>query len=217
MTTTWTIAIDWDRNGNYTDIYDDVTNRVMSANWFLGMRQPYQEIADNSTLTLVLNNEDRRYSPEYSGSPINGKVVPFRPVRIQSDDGEDVRTHWTGWVESIQPAVNKHGERVVQIVATGAMQFLKATETHIELQENKRTDEIVAALVGEVVFPPSLAGAWVLGRKGNSELGSSTYLANTSGYFSPDPENEADKLKWGRVTLKLAADNWVRQGGLSNV
>jgi hypothetical protein len=164
-------------------------------------------MADNSTLTLILNNEDKRYSPEYSGSPLNGKVIPFRPVRIQSDDGEDIRTHWQGWVESIQPAVNQHGERIVQIVATGAMQFLKATETHIELQENKRTDEIVAALVKEVVFPPSLANAWVLGRVGNSELGVTTYLANTSGFLSPDPEDSADQLKWGRVTLRMAGDN----------
>jgi hypothetical protein len=31
MPTTWTIAIDWDRNNNYTGTYDDVTNRVISA------------------------------------------------------------------------------------------------------------------------------------------------------------------------------------------
>lgn len=96
MTTTWTIAIDWDRNGNFTDTYDNVTSRVISANWFLGMRQAYQEMADNSTLTLVLDNVDKRYSPEYSGSPLTGKVVPFRPVRIQSDDGAAVRTHRQG-------------------------------------------------------------------------------------------------------------------------
>jgi hypothetical protein len=75
MPTTWTIAIDWDRDGDYTDTYDDVTDRVMSADWFLGMRQPYQETEDGSQLTLVLNNTDRRFSPEYSSSPLNGKVV----------------------------------------------------------------------------------------------------------------------------------------------
>src|SRR5690606_26942221 len=66
-------------------------------------------------------------------------------------------------------------------------------------------------------------------RVGNSELGEpqessegptvpgsgTTILADTSGYFAPDPENEADSLDWGRVTLKMAADNWVRQGGLA--
>jgi hypothetical protein len=43
MATTWTIAIDWGRNGNYTDTYDDVTSRAISANWFLGMRKADQD------------------------------------------------------------------------------------------------------------------------------------------------------------------------------
>ena len=51
MTTQWTIAIDWDRNGNFTGTYDDVTEYVLSANWFVGMRQSYQDSADNSNLT----------------------------------------------------------------------------------------------------------------------------------------------------------------------
>ena len=78
-----------------------------------------------------------------------------------------------------------------------------------------------------MVFPASTARAWVLGRVGNSELGEttemgeyvsgSTFLADTSGLVWPDPENEDDSLYWGRVTLQMAGDNWVRQGGLLNV
>lgn len=37
MTTTWTIAVDWDRNGDFADTYDDVTDRVIAADWFLGL------------------------------------------------------------------------------------------------------------------------------------------------------------------------------------
>ena len=32
------------------------------------------------------------------------------------------------------------------------MQFLKATETKIELQENQRSDQIIDALIQEVIF-----------------------------------------------------------------
>ena len=64
MSTSWTIAIDWDRNGNFTGTYDDVTQYVLFARWFLGMRQPYQDDADDSMLELVLNNADKRFSPE---------------------------------------------------------------------------------------------------------------------------------------------------------
>lgn len=204
MATSWTIAIDWDRDGNFSGQHDDVTAYVSSARWFLGERTPYQDTADNSTLSLVLNSSDRCFSPENPSSPLAGKLAPFRLVRIQSDDGTTVRTHWTGWIESIQPQVNVYGERTVEITAAGPMQFFKAAETALELQENLRTDEIIAELIKEVVIPPALAGAWLVGRVGNSELGKTTFLANTTSYSALDT---------GITTLALAADNWVQRGG----
>ncbi len=206
--TTWSVAIDWERNGTFEDTYDDVTDRVVSAQWFLGFRQPYQDAADNSILSLTLKNHDRRYSPEYKDSELVGKLVPFRPVRIQSSDGLVTHVHWRGWLESIQPTVNRFGQRLVQIVATGPMQFLKAAETSLELQENRRTDEVILDLIGEVVFPPSLASAWVLGRQGNSEIGQTTFLTDISTYSDLDE---------GHLTLKMAGDNWVSQGGSSDL
>lgn len=110
--TTWTIAIDWERNGTFDDVHDDVTARVISAQWFLGLRQPYQDAADNSVLALTLKNQARLYSPENRHSPLAGKLVPFRPVRIQSSDGVVTRIHWQGWLETIQPSVSRFGERL---------------------------------------------------------------------------------------------------------
>lgn len=209
MTTLWTIKIDWDRNGNYTDSYDDVTNRVISANWFLGMRKPYQTDADDSRLELVLNNFDKLYSPECATlvdgnpNPLFGKIAPFRTVWAQSDDGTTTRTHWVGWVEKIEPKVNANGERTVAITAAGPMQFFKAAETNIALQENQRTDQIIAKLLQEVVIPPALSAGWFLGMAGYSELGVSTRLARVVPYSD---------LEAGRVTLAIAADNWVQRG-----
>jgi hypothetical protein len=205
--TTWTIAIDWNRDGDYTDTNEDVTARVLSAMWVLGTQKPYQDIADNSVLKLSLDNSDKLFSSENATSPLAGLLVPQRPVRVQSNDGTTVRTHWIGWIESIEPEPNQYGKRTVGIVAAGAMQFLKTTETKLKLQENKRTDEIIAELIKEVVMPPALNRAWVLGRAGNSELGASTYLADTAAYSS---------LEQGTLTLALAADNWVIDGGGSD-
>lgn len=87
MTTTWTIAIDWNRDGDYSDTSEDVSSRIISANWFLGMRQPYQEMADNSVLQLVLNNIDKLFSPESTmltddnPNPLFGKLASFRTAR----------------------------------------------------------------------------------------------------------------------------------------
>lgn len=59
MPTTWTIAIDWDRNGNYTGTDDNITSYVMQANWFIGSRKPYMDMADNTLCTLIIKNDDK--------------------------------------------------------------------------------------------------------------------------------------------------------------
>jgi hypothetical protein len=208
MPTTWTIAVDWDRNNDFTGTLDDVTSRVISAKWALGMRAPYTPIANEATLDLVLDNTDRRYSPDNSAGPLAGKLVPQRPLRIQSSDGTTTRTHWLGWIESIEPALGRYGKRTVRITAMGAMQFLKATETKLPLQLNKQTDQIIAELIKEVVMPPALNRAWILGRVGNSEVGVSMFLGDTSAYSTLDS---------GKLTLAMSADNWVIQNNASDV
>ena len=144
MPTSWTISIDWDRNGDFSSTYDDVTNRVLQTNWFLGMRKTYQDMADNSVCVFTLSNADRMFSPDNSASPLVGKIAPLRPVRVQSNDGTTTRTQWIGWIEAIKPTVNKYGERTVNL-ASGALPFYKAAETNLTLQQNQRTDAIIAS------------------------------------------------------------------------
>lgn len=203
MTTEWTVSIDWDRDGTYTD----ETSYVVSAQWFLGFQQPYMEVGNDAQLTLTMRNTDKRFTPEYSAGALYSNLVPLRPVKIESNDGATTRRHFTGWIQSIQPSVNKNGERVAKIFVMGAMQFLKATETKIELQENQRTDEIIDTLIKEVIFPPALTEAWVVGDENFSLIGQSTYLADLTAY---------SEFEEGILTLNMAGDNWVRQGGYSD-
>ena len=57
------------------------------------------------------------------------------------------------------------------IRVSGAMQFLKATETKIELQENQRSDRIIDTLINEVIFPPALSDSWVARRRARRRIG----------------------------------------------
>ena len=59
MTTRWTIGIDWERDGSYTD----ETARVLSAKWMLGFQQAYLDVGNDAQLTLTLRNDDRRFTP----------------------------------------------------------------------------------------------------------------------------------------------------------
>ncbi len=203
MATKWKVEVDWNRDGTYSE----VTEYVIEVQWFLGFRAPYMGTASEAYLHLTLNNADKRFSPEDSSGPLYGNLAPLRPLRVTSDDGSTVRTHWSGWINMIEPATNKYGARQANIVAAGAMQFLKATETKIELQENQRSDQIIDALVNEVIFPPALSDAWVLGDPDYSKLGQSTKLANLEAYSNYEE---------GILTARMAGDNWVRQGGYSD-
>jgi len=202
--------------GNATDLYENVTDRTRMVDWFLGMKQAYQMSADDGVLHLTLSNADKRYSPENSGSPLTGTLVPYRQVQVQSDDGTPVRTQWVGWVEKIQPTVNQYGERTAMITAAGPAQFFAAAETSLTLQENQATHSIIQQLIEEVVIPPGFVGAWFVGRTGSSEIGQSTFLANTSAYSNLYDAVDNPNGEQGRITLALAADNWVRQGGMSD-
>jgi len=96
MVTEWKILVDWDRNGDFTGTYDDVTSYLLTAKWKVGSRHAYFEVSNDNKLELVLDNSDKRFSPENSSSVLNGKLLPLRTVRVQSDDGTTVRTHWQG-------------------------------------------------------------------------------------------------------------------------
>jgi len=187
--------------GSSTDLYDNVTDHVTDAEWFLGIHTPYQDDADDSMLRVKLNNSDRRFSPEYSGSPMAGFLAPHRAVVARSNQAGAFRTHWTGWVESIQPSMGKFGERGAEIKAAGAMLFFEDVETTIPVQENRRTDEILADLLSEVQIAPPVMQSMLLGVTGYAELDSTTFLPN------PVIPNV---LSPGQTTLAYAADNWVQ-------
>jgi hypothetical protein len=181
----------------------NITPYVMNLDWFVGIHKAYQLDADDSRLTMVLSNADRLFSPEYSGSPLHGKLLPLRPVILQSWDGTTRRTHWSGWIESIAPKTNPYGDRTVEIVCAGAMLFFEDAVTQVELQENKTTGEIINTLLDQVFLPTLLTQTILLDQVGSCELGINTIIPDVT---------IGRQIDAGVTTLAFAADNWVRRG-----
>ena len=200
MTTTWTIAVDWERTGDFNGTYDDITDYVMDARWFNGFRRPYQDVADEQMLSLSLNNSDKRFSPENAGSPLADDLAPFRPVRLQSNDGTTVRTHYLGWLEKIEPSVNQFGERTTKLTCSGAASlFMASAETDIAVQQNKRANQIINTLLDEIQVPPPLIGSAIIGLP-TSIIGSVNIVD-----VSMDRS-----LEIGKTVFAYAADNWIQ-------
>lgn len=79
----WQFLIDWDNDGDFDQAYEDITPYVMNANWEIGMKKPFQLTADASRLTMLVDNSDKRFSPQYSGSPYSGEILPQRLCKVQ--------------------------------------------------------------------------------------------------------------------------------------
>ena len=64
-----------------TPTWIDVTRFTQSVSWFAGTSEDLDQ-PQNGGCTIVLKNGDRRWEPDYSGSPYYPSVVPLRRFRI---------------------------------------------------------------------------------------------------------------------------------------
>ena len=198
MDVTFTFSIDWDSDDDWDEAYEDVSKYVKSANWSMGMSKPNQLMGNESRLSLVLNNTDKRFSPENASGAYYGELVPFRKVRVQSTYEGTTRTMYVGWIDTIEP---QGGDgRTVAMRCVGAKQFMQDQTIRLPLLENLRSDEIIQAILEKLQTPPALTGQhWILGLAGASELGESTYLADLAPSYSLDT---------GDTTFPYVADTW---------
>jgi hypothetical protein len=88
VTDGWKVAVDWDRNGNFTTAGDDITALVkggsagsLEVSYGRDQNMALAPVASGRG-SLTLDNSDRRFSPRNPYSPLYGKVLPARPVKI---------------------------------------------------------------------------------------------------------------------------------------
>jgi hypothetical protein len=81
------VFVDWDRNGNFTGAFDEVTNDVRGSVSVSFGRESVTSLAPMiaGRGSFQLDNSTRRYSPRNASSPLFGKVKPARPVLVTRD------------------------------------------------------------------------------------------------------------------------------------
>jgi len=177
-TPAWTLAIDGIVSaGTFTDI----SSYMKTATWSIGFASPYEPIARESTLSVVLNNSDQRFSPEYTSGAYYGNLEPGLVIRLQSTDPADstVRINFIGWVGSIQPTAGVSPDECT-IEAQAWMSRAQLSEVSIAVQEDTTYDAVLDKILETArVYPPGTS-AWFLGVTGQSELGQNTELGATS-------------------------------------
>lgn len=90
--------------GDASNLYDNITQDVKNATFNLGKSNYDQAMIEEGKASLTLDNDSKRYSPEYSSSPLFGKVDNRRrfTVDIQTSAGVWSR-RFTGWTANVEP------------------------------------------------------------------------------------------------------------------
>jgi hypothetical protein len=190
----FTLTVDWDKDNNFEGAYDDITPDVTDVlEWTIGCR-PFVNMADDNVLTLVVWNGDRKYSPEYSGSPLYGKLLPGR--RVQLTVNETVM--YTGVIGTIKPKPQRYAERRAEIECTGLKYFMDRVDLYPQLYENVTADQVIKDIATQIAVPPAAAGLWLIGMAGFSEIGVGTRVGSIT---------DVAELDVGQTTFAYVGDN----------
>ncbi|QPC81074.1 hypothetical protein G4Y79_15325 [Phototrophicus methaneseepsis] len=192
------VLIDFDRDDDFSDAYEDVTDYLFQVDWHIGAHQPYQLMADETELTMMLDNSDRRFSPENPDGPYYGQLDSYLKVKVEIRYEGTVYPMYLGYIDSIKP---EPGDRIdCTIRCVGAKQQLQDQNIAVPLLTNVRSDQAIKVILEKLVLPPAMnSDAWFLGVPGSCELGIGTYLGDSTVAMS---------LETGLVSFPYVADNW---------
>lgn len=162
----------------------EFTSVVIEANWQLGFAEPFVRMARDNTASIIVNNANRNFSPEYDNGAYYGNLTTGRAIKITSTYTSVTRTMWLGFISTISPNSGSKGQRQTNIECTGWMERALRHESLIPIQIAKRADEIIAVILEESdILPPSIIGRWILG---SALLGTNTVLGSITDYYAAD-------------------------------
>lgn len=174
----------------------EITSVVLSAEWSLGFGQPFDLIARDNMASIVVNNANRNFTPEYASGAYYGSLVPGLAVKITTTYATVTRTMWVGWASSFAPVPGTTGVRRCVIACDGWFDKAMRRESLVPLQLGKRVEQVVEVILDQSdILPPSVTGRWILG---GDTLGVGTKLGAVADYFTA--------LDTGDTTFAYAGD-----------
>ena len=161
MAGSYTLLVDWNNDGDFTDANEDVTSDTLDISWERGRDYASallgRSIAGKLTATLV--NTAGKYSPSNTSSALTGKILPGRSVQLQAGSGSFAYTfpvafndgvRWQGKLDRILPAPSSVGVKTCTLTAFGTLGYLNQFETQLASQTNRRTDQAIGDILDDV-------------------------------------------------------------------
>ncbi len=171
--------------GETSNLYDVITEDVKSAQWKIGRRKWDATMPDEGTIDLALDNSSRRYSPEYTGSPLFGSVPQRAKIRvdIQTPGGTTWNTLFSGWTRNYEPAPGKTRNKQASIRGDQGRFQLDRIQYNKKLTGDIKT---VDQVIYDVILRGYLSGATALQTILNRSKLNACYLVNPATIMSLD-------------------------------
>lgn len=202
---TYRFYIDLTGDGDFVDADENISAYVIFAEWELGFR-PFDTIGRQGNAILTLNNTDRRFSPENTGSPYfdvgtKTNILPLRSMKITMDTGGGETTMFTGLINRLEVAPGtKMNRRAILRCTDNSTLTIQRRIRDFALQQDQRSDVVLLYLLdNNITF-----GTWLLGIVGKSELGIATELGGPR--FS-----DTSQIQTGLETFQYIGDTWFNE------
>ena len=142
------VQVDWNNDGDYTDTYEDISDDVLSITSTMGRNFASQLTgkASAGSLEITVKNNTGKYSPFNTTSELTGNLVPNRPIQW-AVTVPTAATIWTGYIESIIPAVEKGPHTTAKIRAFGIFKKFATTDARVPM----KTSRVTGAAIGDVL------------------------------------------------------------------
>jgi hypothetical protein len=150
---TYTIQVDWDNDGTFTQTGDDITSRVLnrtpiSIAYGRDQARSLAPVSPGRVQSLEVDNRSRDYSPENGSSPLAGHLRPGRPIQIAADGTNLFRGFLDGYDVIPDPQI-----RAVSLTALDALARLSGVSVSTPLYRGIRTGTAINNLLDAVGWP----------------------------------------------------------------
>ena len=194
MSISYIIAIDRNHDGDFRDAAEGITAEVLDLQWRLGLRQPYDSIADYSQARITVCNRRGDFSPE------RHRLDSGTRLRIQSSDGSVTRTHFTGFIRYIEPDGGDWGQKHAVIHLQDIQPWLDDSPVRLSPQVNVTADAVIDRLLNQAMMRRAvLAGYCIIDIAGYN-------LIDSVKVFSP--QTAARRLAVGKTRFAYIGDWW---------
>lgn len=134
--------------GDGSNLYDNITADVKSCSYSMGKSNYTQTMISEGEANLLLDNDTKRYSPEYSSSPLFGKMDSRRrfTMDIQNSSGTYVR-RFTGWAVRFAPTYGTTRTREMSISCQQGKSLLDRIKYNQVQTGSTTADAIIQSIV----------------------------------------------------------------------